>query len=666
MLPPSPLILQEEREEDVEEDCKLNVKKNSGTIKSIPESNSTFNFHPNTRPFPMEIHIQGFDMTHFGSRVLAMSRPTLYATSHYGQGKSVIIFVPNRKAMRSIVKDLSNFRQESDPNRNFLKVSQESLAPHLAHVSNKGLKESLSLGIAFYHEGLDQKEKKVATNLFTKGAVQIFVCVFELCWELEFTSHLVIVMGTQYYDGREHRHCDYQVTDVLQMIGRCKGEGKEDNCGKCVLFCFGPKKEYYKKFLHDPLPIESQLDQTLADTLNAEIVAKTIEGKQDCVDYLTWTFMYRRLPQNPNYYDLEGNSNNHISDHLSDLIERNLGYLEESKCIAVDELDVQPLNLGMIASFYNIRYSTIEIFSSSLKSKTKLKGIIEILASAAEFDCIPLRQGEDKILRKLGAHLPMKIEKPNYHSHLTKINVLLQSHFSRKTLTADLQADEGVVSEHSIRLIQAMVDVISSFSWLQPALAAMELSQMVTQATWDSDSVLRQVPHFDEKVLAKCKAMDVDSVFGILEMEDDQRNSLGLSDKQMQDVARFCNRYPNIELDHQISSHVVKSGESVEVVVNLTREMEEDEELTPVVAPFYPREKVEGWWLLIGDQKSNSLLSIKRITLQRETKTKLEFSAPEAGDYDLKLYFMCDSYAGCDQEFDIKLRVEPEEEAMEE
>lgn len=38
-----------------------------------------------------------------------------------------------------------------------------------------------------------------------------------------------------------------------------------------------------------------------------------------------------------------------------------------------------------------------------------------------------------------------------------------------------------------------MVDVISSSGWLNPALAAMELSQMVTQGLWERDSPLLQV-----------------------------------------------------------------------------------------------------------------------------------------------------------------------------
>ena len=41
--------------------------------------------------------------------------------------------------------------------------------------------------------------------------------------------------------------------------------------------------------------------QVLADHLNAEIVAGTITTKQDAMDYVTWTYFFRRLIMNPRY-----------------------------------------------------------------------------------------------------------------------------------------------------------------------------------------------------------------------------------------------------------------------------------------------------------------------------------------------------------------------------
>lgn len=64
------------------------------------------------------------------------------------------------------------------------------------------------------------------------------------------------------------------------------------------------------------------------------------------------------------------------------------------------------------------------------------------------------------------------------------------------------------------------------------------------------------------------------------------------------------------------------TGEPVVVTVQLQRDMDDDEDLSPaaigkVVCPRYPYDKVEGWWLVVGNLHSNSLLSIKRVTLGR-------------------------------------------------
>ena len=42
------------------------------------------------------------------------------------------------------------------------------------------------------------------------------------------------------------------------------------------------------------------------------------------------------------------------------LVEETLDDLEKSKCMAIeDEMDLSPLNLGMIAAYYYINYTTI-------------------------------------------------------------------------------------------------------------------------------------------------------------------------------------------------------------------------------------------------------------------------------------------------------------------
>ncbi|KZP03584.1 Sec63-domain-containing protein, partial [Athelia psychrophila] len=232
-----------------------------------------------------------------------------------------------------------------------------------------------------------------------------------------------------------------------------------------------------KKFLAERLPIESHLPtHLLHDYFLAEIAVKTIENKQDAMDILIWTYSYRRMTQNPNYYNLHNVSHQHLSDHLSELVETTLSDLVNSKCIAIeDEMDVSALNLGMITADYNISYVTVEVYTLSLKESTKLKGLLEVVSSSAEFENIPIRRHEDVLLRRVYDRVPVKLDQVDFEAPHFKTFLLLQAHFSRLQLPPDLAADQALVFEKVLNLLSACVDVMSSNAWLN-ATRAMDLS----------------------------------------------------------------------------------------------------------------------------------------------------------------------------------------------
>ena len=157
----------------------------------------------------------------------------------------------------------------------------------------------------------------------------------------------------------------------------------------------------------ESFPVESHLNHFLHNHLNAEIVSGTIQTKQDCIDWLTWTFIYRRLLQNPNYYDMKGKSNVFLNDYLSELVENTLMDLAQAKCVNNNENEITPLNLGKIAAFYYVKYNTIDLFSQSLnENSTKLGEMLQILKSAYEFDDIPCHKGDEKALCEMARELP--------------------------------------------------------------------------------------------------------------------------------------------------------------------------------------------------------------------------------------------------------------------
>ncbi|TFY55063.1 hypothetical protein EVJ58_g8480 [Rhodofomes roseus] len=618
-------------------------------------SHAIFNFPPSARPLDMDIHLQSFNIPHFPSLMIGMSKPAYLAILEYSPTKPVIIFVPSRRQCQLTADDILTHCGADDDSNRFLNIEEADLQPHLDHISDPGLVETLKHGIGYYHEALSKQDKKIVERLFQSGAIQVLIASKDTAWNLPVASYMVIIMGVQFYEGKEHRYVDYPVMDVLQMLGRaCRP--MEDDKSRCVLMCQQTRKDFYKKFLAEGLPIESHLPtHMLHDYFLAEIAVKTIENKQDAMDILTWTYFYRRMTQNPNYYNLHNVSHQHLSDHLSELVENTLNDLVNSKCIAIeDEMDVTPLNLGMIAAYYNISYVTVEVYTLSLKERTKMKGLLEVVSSSAEFESIPIRRHEDVLLRRIYDRVPVKLDRADFEAPHFKTFLLLQAHFSRLQLPPDLAADQVLVLEKVLNLLSACVDVMSSNAWLN-ALSAMDLSQMCVQACWESDSPLKQIPHFEPNVIARCKEAGVDSVYDIMEMEDDKRNTvLRMDTRQMRDVATFVNSYPTLDVNYELAKGDYSAGAPIPIKVSLSRDADEDTEGDDeiVVAPFYPQKKLANWWIVVGEPKTRQLLAIKRVTVHKNLAVKLEFSLPQ-GTHALKLYVICDSYIGADHDIDL-------------
>jgi len=648
------------------------------------KKHNIYNFSPHARSVPLELHIQSFTIPHFPSLMLAMAKPAYLSIRQMSPETPAIIFVPSRKQARATTRDLLLTCAASDDEDQFLHADVAEMTSILERIQEEALAEAISHGIGYYHEALSTSDKRIVKHLYDHGAIQVLVASRDVCWELDCTAHLVIVMGTQYYEGREHRYVDYPLSEVLQMFGKAS-RPLEDKLGRGVLMVPAVKREYYKKFLNEALPIESHLHIYLHDAFVSEISTKMIESAEDAINWTTFTYFYRRLLSNPSYYSLTDTSNDGLSAHLSELVETTLKDLAEFKIIDMDDEEetVTPLNAAMIAAYYNISYITMQTFLLSLSARTKLKGILEIVTSATEFESIQIRRHEDSLLRRIYDRVPVKMAEPSYDSPHFKAFVLLQAHFSRLQLPIDLAKDQEVILTKALGLLSATVDVLSSDGHIN-AMNAMEMSQMVVQAMWDRDSPLKQIPHFTPEVIKAanesgyvpshcCTYLNANSetrhrikdIFEFMEAMDPSENPnydtlikrLGLSQSQLNQAANFTNsKYPNVELDFEVEDpDEITAGTPAYLKVKITREVDEDDESsdvdTTVHAPFYPvKNKMENWWLVVGEESSKTLLAIKRITIGKSLNLRLEYTVPTSGEHELKLFLMSDSYIGVDQD----------------
>ena len=255
-----------------------------------------YNFRPSVRPVPLEVHIAGYPGKHYCPRMATMNRPTYLAIMEHSRHQPALVFVSSRRQTRLTALDLISFSAAADHTptfdhpQQFLHMPQEELDMVLSKVHDSNLKHTLAYGIGLHHAGLNQNDKTVCEELFAYNKIQVLVSTSTLAWGVNLPAHLVVVKGTEFFDAKTKRYVDYPITDVLQMMGRA-GRPQFDVQGKAVILVQDIKKEFYKKFVYEPFPVESSLPDQLHNHFTAEVVSGTIASKQDAIDYLTWTYV---------------------------------------------------------------------------------------------------------------------------------------------------------------------------------------------------------------------------------------------------------------------------------------------------------------------------------------------------------------------------------------
>ena len=262
---------------------------------------------------------------------------------------------------------------------------------------------------------------------------------------------------------------------------------------------------------------------------------------------------------------------------------------------------------------------------------------------------------------------------------------------------------------------------------------------MLHQGTWESIpkdascvGALLQIPHFTRGTVEACAKAGVEGVYDLLEMEPKSRERLVLGNslemaaveaaggdlsatasRVMSDVARWCARYPAIDVSFDVDGEVehvkkeagdtdddkeeeeeeeeeeededeaaraarerlrthrrlVLPGASVSVKVTMRRDADASRDLPPApVSDRFPchAKELESFWVLVGCKQTGALLGIKKVnTLATEPlAVTVKCSVPEdttAGRQKWTLFVMNDTFLGVDQEFNFTMDVEPAE-----
>lgn len=243
----------------------------------------------------------------------------------------------------------------------------------LSDCESGSLATCVQAGVGFHNAGMKKEHRKTVERLFRDRNISVVCCTATLAWGVNLPCATVIVRGTEIYsdDGVE----DIGILDLLQIFGRAgrpqfTGSGE---VGHGIIITTSEKADGYVRLLGNELPIESSLESSLCDALNAEIVLGNCSDIGDCMTFLRRSFLRVRLETAPRRYgaifnrlQLDGGyyEDVDVDASLRQKAETALGELREAQIISYnrDLGTIFPTEIGRIASYYYVNHRSMTEF----------------------------------------------------------------------------------------------------------------------------------------------------------------------------------------------------------------------------------------------------------------------------------------------------------------
>ena len=302
-------------------------------------------------------------------------------------------------------------------------------------------------------------------------------------------------------------------------------------------------------------PIESALIKALPDHLNAEIVNGTVNNLKEAMSWLSYTFLFVRMCKNPLAYGIEYEtvySDPTLELKRKELILSAINILDTTLMCRYEKYsgNLGITNQGRIASYYYLKYTTIEGFNTMLAPHISNSDALHVLCSSSEFDSLKIRPEELsdlELLRKtlLGCSNYTTTSSGNSNSSSSssrgsnnnnsifsstnsfpidttpdKVHILLLSYLHRLPINSfTLQADINYITQNSSRITRALFEITLKRGWVKLTNFYLTLYKCIDRRTLDYYTPLRQfhelniniIEIIEKKQLIKEKIQDLTS-----------------------------------------------------------------------------------------------------------------------------------------------------------
>jgi replicative superfamily II helicase len=358
--------------------------------------------------------------------------------------------------------------------------------------------------------------------------------------------------------------------DVLQMLGRAGRPGYDDT-GYAWVVCPPEDADRYRRLLREGEPIDSRLAGAgdaaaatdaepggdLAVHLNAEIALGTVRDVGDAMDWLETTFYYVRAQQATGYV---------TGEDLRARVSATLEWLAEEGFIEVEELAVEPTELGRLASDFYLDLATASRFAALADTDPDEFEVLRAVAGAVEFDSVSARSDEtDAIDAVLGERASDLADGPR------KVLAILRAAMDGSTPAA-LKSDAWIIRQNALRLLGALRTVLDRFDGAEAANLVRRVTARVETGISTDAVGLTAVEGVGAKRARTLAAAGFETPEDLLEAGADGLVAAGLSEGVAERVLEGARELPAVAVDWGDLPRAIGRGERAlhEVTVRTT------------------------------------------------------------------------------------------------
>ena len=205
----------------------------------VDAEGGVFNFSNGVRPTPQELIVKKFEEKKHTPRLSSMNKPVFQTLSEHRTkqrqqqqrdggdercGGGALVFVSSRSQCWLTAIDLIALATASRGGvGQFTTEGNAAVLDGRLSQHRSSIKGTLRWGVGLYYGGMPRADRQLVASLWKDGLLHVLIATPDLAYatlERDFCAPLVIIKGTERYNGTKQCFEAYQQSAVLQMIGR--------------------------------------------------------------------------------------------------------------------------------------------------------------------------------------------------------------------------------------------------------------------------------------------------------------------------------------------------------------------------------------------------------------------------------------------------------------